>query len=790
MALEKWNKDLEKEIIEKEIESKIFDFKEKENLPVYSIDTPPPYINSPVHMGHAATYSIMDFISRYKRQKGFNVLFPYGLDRNGLPIEMAAEKKFKMSILNTPRDEYIGYCKKLLEETTNQTSKTFRELGISFNSYEENGKVGSLYKTDSDKYRALTQTTFIELYNKGLIYLDEKVTNYCPGCKTTLADSEIDYAVVDSKFYTILFTVKETGEKIPIATTRPELVCSLGMVIFNPEDERWKRLEGKTAISPLFNREVLIKAHPQAKVDKGTGLVMMCSAGDYSDIRFFMEQNIKPIMSIDISGKMNTNAGFLEGLKVKEARQKMVEELKANNLITEEKNIQHKVPICERSKDEIEFVSLKEYYLKQLDYIEEMKKIADKVNFTNPATKKILLDWLEVVSIDWPISRRRFYATEIPIWHCKNCGETILGVSGKYQKPWCEKAPVERCPECGSTELEGEQRVFDTWFDSSISPLFVLNYGTEFYKKNPVCTLRPQGKEIVRTWLYYTLLKCYLFTGNVVFDDIYIHQHILDEKGNKMAKSAGNVVDPQELIREYGAESLRLWVADEGNLNEKDLKCSKERIASEQKTINKLWNAAKFISQFKRNEEVKTKYTELDNLLRKEINELVDYCDKQYLAYDFHNPIVKLKYFLWTTFSSNYLELVKSRAYNQDESYSKEEQNGAIDTLNYCLEKLLVLLYPLIPFTTTIIYKELFCKDLNLEKFPALENHESSLTIEDIENLNNSIWKHKKENNLSLKDNLEKISINNKFKEIEKDIKKTHSIYSIEYTENDEIKCH
>lgn len=790
MALEKWNKELEKEIIQKEIESKIFEFKEKDNSPVYSIDTPPPYINSPVHMGHASTYAIMDFISRYKRQKGFNVLFPYGLDRNGLPIEMAAEKKFKMSILNTPRVEYVEYCKKLLEETSNQTSKTFKELGISFNTYDENGKIGSLYKTDSDKYRALTQTTFIELYNKGLIYLDEKVTNYCPGCKTTLADSEIDYAIVDSKFYTILFSIKETGEKIPIATTRPELVCSLGMVIFNPEDERWIHLEGKTAVSPLFNREVPIKAHPQAKVDKGTGLVMMCSAGDYSDIRFFMEQGIKPIMSIDISGCMNENAGFLKGLRVKEARQKMVEELKANNLVTEEKTIQHKVPICERSKDEIEFISLKEYYLKQLDYIEEMKKIAEIVNFTNPATKKILLDWLEVVSIDWPISRRRYYATEIPIWYCKDCGEAILGISGKYQKPWCEKAPVDNCPKCGSLEIEGEVRVFDTWFDSSISPLFVLNYGTEFYTKHPICTLRPQGKEIVRTWLYYTLLKCYLFTGNVIFDDVYIHQHILDDKGNKMAKSLGNVVDPQEILRDYGAESLRLWVADEGNLNEKDLKCSKDRISSEQKTINKLWNASKFISQFKRNEGAQSEFSELDKLLRKEINEIIDCCDEQYKAYDFHNPIVKLKYFLWTTFSSNYLELVKSRAYNQEGEFTKEEQNGAIDTLNYCLEKLLVLLYPITPFTTSIIFKELYNKEINLEKYPTTEKYDSTLCLEDIENLNNTIWKHKKENNLSLKDKIEKIQIHQKFNKIEKDIKKTHNIYNIEYTNTSEIICH
>jgi valyl-tRNA synthetase len=787
MALDKWNKELEKEIIKKEMDNRVFEFRDNDK-PVYSIDTPPPYINSPVHIGHASTYSIMDFISRYKRLKGFNVLFPLGLDRNGLPIEMAAEKKFKISILTTEREAYIEYCKKILEETTTETSKSFSMLGISFNTYEETGKIGSVYKTDSEKYRTLTQETFIELYKKGLIYLDEKVTNYCPGCKTTLADSEIDYKVVDSKFYTILFTVKETGEKIPIATTRPELVCSLGMVIFNPEDERWLKLNGKTAISPLFNREVPIKAHPMAKTDKGTGLVMMCSAGDYSDIRFFMEQGIKPIISIDISGKMNKNAEFLEGLSVKEARLKMVELLKEKELVIEEKIIQHKVPICERSKHEIEFISLKEYYLKQMDYIEKMKEIAEKVNFTNPATKKILLDWLEVVSIDWPISRRRYYATEIPIWYCKKCGEAILGEKGKYHEPWKEKAPVESCPKCGSFEIEGETRVFDTWFDSSISPLFVLDYGSEFYKKHPVCTLRPQGKEIVRTWLYYTLLKCYLFTDKIIFDDVYIHQHILDDKGNKMAKSLGNAIDPQEILRDYGAEAFRLWVADEGNLNEKDLKCSKDRISTEQKTINKLWNASKFISQFKRIDGINSEFSELDKTMLKEINNLIELCDNKYAGYDFHEPIVKLKYFLWTTLSSHYLELIKSRAYNQDGKFSKAEQNAAIDTLNYCLERLLVLLYPVIPFTTHKILIEMFENDPNKESYPEIEKFESTLNLEDIENLNNTIWKFKKDNNLSLKDELKYLKINNKYKCMEKDIQKTHNVLNIQYLNNDSIE--
>jgi valyl-tRNA synthetase len=361
MIDKKWNKQIEDEIINDYISKNIYEFKQIEEKPLYSIDTPPPYINTPIHMGHAATFSIMDIIARYKRMSGFNVLFPLGLDRNGLPIEMEAEKIYGVSITTTPREQYLEACKKILDKSAGETQKTCKKLGISFNSWEPSEKIGALYQTDSPEYRAFTQTTFLKLYKKKLIYEDEKIANYCPGCKTTIADSEVEYKTIKSNFYTILFKTKETNEQIPIATTRPELIPSIGMIIYNPEDERWKHLENKTAISPIFNKEIKIKAHPMAKKEKGTGLVMMCSAGDYSDIRFFRENGLTPIISIDINGKMNKNAGILEGLTVKEARKKIIEILNEQKLVIDQKTIDHDVPICERSKHEIEFISQKEF---------------------------------------------------------------------------------------------------------------------------------------------------------------------------------------------------------------------------------------------------------------------------------------------------------------------------------------------------------------------------------------------------------------------------------------------
>jgi len=786
MIQDKWTKDLEKEVIDDFITKKIFDFSIEDPKPVYSIDTPPPYLNRPVHIGQATTYAIMDMIARYKRMNGFKVIFPLGLDRNGLPIEMEAEKRYKVSVLTTPREEYLNKCRELLVEYSGETQKSFRQIGISFSSWDNYEMIGGMYETDSPKYRQLTQKTFIDLYKRKLIYEDEKIANYCPGCQTTIADSEIDYKDVDSIFNTVLFTVKETGEQIPIATTRPELICSIGMVIFNPEDERWKKLEGKTAVTPLFDIDVPIKSHPQAKMDKGSGLVMMCSAGDYSDIRFFREQGIKPIISIDISGKMNSNAKQFEGLYVKKAREAIIEELKSKNLITEQRNISHQVPICERSKHEVEFIAQREFYLKQLDYIPELRKIANQIKFTNPLSRKILEDWFDTVSTDWPISRRRFYATEVPLWYCKNCNEIILGDDTIYQRPWCEQPTTKACPKCGGTEFIGETRVLDTWFDSSNTALYIHHYGSDFFKKNPICSLRPQGKEIVRTWLYYTLLKGYLINQKPMFETVYVHQHILDGNGYKMSKSAGNIINPQDATTNFGAEAFRLWSVSEGNLDQKDFKCSMDKISSEQKTLNKLWNVAKFISQFKKVENKNTKFTETDNWILNEINELIKETKEGYEAYDFHNPIIKIKHFIWDTFSSHYLELVKNRCYNPDGIYTPEEQNGAIDTLNYSLTRLLYLLYPISPFITKRILEENYNIDIYNESFPKIEQFVSKIKTEDIEKINNAIWKAKKDASLSLKEKVNKVILSNIYKSIESDLIKTHNITNIQYADINE----
>ncbi len=785
LIAKRWEKGFEKEIYEVWKKDGVYRFDPDSPKPVYSIDTPPPYVNTPVHVGQATTYVMMDMFARYRRMTGHNVLFPLGLDRNGLPIEMAVEKKYNVRLCDTPREEFIGLCHKVLEESSAETEDSFLRLGIGFNSWEFGDKLGDIYLTDSPEYRSLTQDTFIDLWNKGLIYEAERINNFCPGCQTTIADSEIDYKEISTYFNDITFKVKETGEDIIIGTTRPELVCTCGMVIFNPEDERYSHLEGKTAVTPVFEKEVPIQAHPMAEIDKGTGLVMMCSAGDTSDIRFFMEMGLEPVIAINADGTMNEHAGFLSGLPVKDARKRMVEELRESGLFVGQRQVMHRTPICERSKDEVEFIEMPEFYLKQLDYKDKMREIAHEMNIYAPESRQILLSWIDSVSIDWPISRRRYYATEIPLWYCEGCGGPILPPKGRYYQPWREAPPVEACPKCGGKGFRGEERVFDTWFDSSITPLYILKYSRnkEFFEKNSPCSLRPQGKEIIRTWLYYTVLKDYLLTGKTIFRDVWINYHIVDEKGHKMSKSLGNVIDPKDILDRFGAEPFRLWAAVEGNLTKTDFRCSFERIEGTKKTITKLWNVARFISMFPQAEfDDPRGLPDADKWIIEEVNRLVEYTRASYESYDFHGPATRIKHFIWETFASHYIELVKNRAYNKDRMFSNEEQEAARFTLHFVLETLLKLLSPIIPFFTYRVYMELMGEDIHFTDFPEpIVRFKPVFTADELEGLNSMVWKTKKEAGLSLREEVKELVIPEKFRGIEKDLRQMHNVIKLSY---------
>ncbi len=717
---------------------------------IFSIDTPPPYPSGKWGVAQAAHYAQIDMVARYFRMRGYETLFSFGVDRNGLPVEVQVEKEHGISIKETPRETFLALCKAFVDRAEGDLLKIARGLGMScdFKSY---------YQTDSPEYRCVTQASFIELWKRGLVYEDERPTNWCPVCGTAIADAEIEYRQLETDFVYMKFGVKETGKEIVIATTRPELLCACAVVVFNPQDERYRGLEGLTAIVPLYAKEVPIKAHPYAKPEFGTGLAMMCSYGDYSDVRLFRELDLPPVAAIGMDGRMLQPAGPYAALTVEEARERVVEDLRRQGLVVKKERIIHPTPVCWRSSNPIEFIAVREYYLKQLEFLPELRRLVDTIAFHPPEHKQILLNWMSSVSTDWPITRRRFYGTEVPLWYCKKCGAPLLPPEGRYYQPWREPPPDGACG-CGSTEFVGEERTFDTWMDSSVSQLFILGYrhDPELFEKAFPCNVRAQGYDIVRTWLYYSLLRTHQLLGKAAFRSVRLSGMGLDEKGEAMHKSRGNVVEPEPVLDKYGADAFRFWAASEARLGS-DYRFSEKHVETSALFITKLWNISRFISAFPR---VAGEYelAPLDRLILGELNALIRQCTEQYDTLDPYVPSNGVRAFAWNLFADHYVEAVKPRAYNKDGRFPESPQRGAWYALHACLENVLKLLAPICPFVTDAVWLQLYGKrSIHLEAFPkprAEWESELAKMKDDFSAFNAAIWKLKKEKGVALNQGL------------------------------------
>jgi valyl-tRNA synthetase len=761
-----WNPELESQILKQWQDTRLYDFTpESEN---FVIDTPPPYPSGrPWHIGAAAHYSQIDMIARTARMAGKNVYFPIGIDRNGLPVELYTEKIHNIRMRETERAKFLDLCKGSLDDLEAEMLQIMKSLGLSAN-------FANYYRTDSEEYRILTQSTFIELWKRGTVYKANRPNNYDWVSGTTIADAEITYQDIQTKLVYMKFKMKDSDRTVIIASTRPELLCACQTVIVNPEDSRYKELVGKKIVIPVINREVTIREHHSAQMEFGSGAVMVCSYGDQNDVALFRELKLEEIVAIGMNGLMTEAAGKYAGLKVKQARTQIIEDLQNAGLVEKIEEITHRTPVSERSKIPIEIIPMEEYYVRQVDSVEKIREIGKKITFYPEMHKQILMNWLDSISIDWPISRRRFYGTEIPIWYCKNCSEPHVPEPGKYYKPWNDPAPFDKCAKCGSREFVGEERTFDTWMDSSVSPLFVSKYkkDDEFFKKTYPATLRPQAKDIVRTWLYYTILRCEQLTGESPWSEAWIMGYGLDEKGMKMSKSKGNVVDPLPVIQQFGADTFRFWSASEIN-HGYDFRCSEQKIEATKKFLSKLWNVSRFISSYPAIE--KANPTATDKWILSELDSLIKECNKGYSEYNFFVPAVAVREFTWNVFAAHYIEMVKARAYG--DGFTDEEKNAAIYTLHKVLSTILLLLAPITPFITDFMWQTLYSKEtIHKQLHPEPENlgDMSGVTKELVE-FNSKVWNEKKSKGLSLKDSIP-IEIPGSLKQFEKDLIQMHKL--------------
>jgi len=763
----RWNHQFEHDIFESWQKERLYRLKLSKGKRPFVIDTPPPYPSGTWHIGAVAQYSQIDMIARTSRMQGAQVLFPIGIDRNGLPVEIYTESLYKVKMRETPREEFIELCKKALDELESKMLDTMKRIGLS-------GDYEAKYRTDDPSYRKFTQSSFIELWKRGLIYEASRPNNFCHDCGTTIADAEVEYKELPTRLTHVNFKVKETGENLVIATTRPELICSCQLVIVNPTDSRYTEVQGKHAVLPIYGREVEIRPHPSAQQDFGSGVVMICSYGDYADVLLFRELGLSEIIATGQDGRLTKEAGPYQGLTFADARDKIIEDLKAQSLLVKIERIKHRTPVCSRSGTPIEIIPMKEYYLKQLDFLPKLKELANKITFYPNVNRQILLDWLNSIMIDWPISRRRVYATEIPVWYCMMCGQSVIPRGGEYYRPWKDPAPVAQCSNCGSTEFEGDPRTFDTWMDSSISTLFISKYKRDkrFFKHAYPATIRPQGKDIVRTWLHYSILRCYQLTGRAPFTHAWIAGLGMDEQGQAMHKSKGNVVDPLPILEKFGADSFRFWSASEAT-HGSDFRCSELRIAGAHKFLTKLWNLSRFISFFPYARS--TSLMASDRWILSELAKLIERSMVGYHEFDFFIPANEIRDFVWETFASHYLEMVKPRAYGQ--GFTKSQQRAAWYTLHTVLKTILVLLAPLIPYMTDYVWRQLYSNHtVHIESFPkpAWPRTYSKYT-EQMLTFNKEVWKIKEDRNLALRDSLE-MDVPKSLSPFKADLVKMHSL--------------
>ncbi len=788
----RWDISKEVELIEIWKREQLYKTRIEKGKPILVIDTPPPYMSGRMHIGGVAHYAQIDMIVRFFRMRNYVVIFPFYADRNGLPVEVQVEKMYNVNMHEISREKFLQLCRELLDKYEEENVKILERWGLSFE-YWRNG-------TDSEEYRKMTQATFIELWRRGLIYEASRPTLWCPRCRTALAEAEIEYVEKETYLNYIKFKVKETGEYMVIATTRPELLAACVAVIYNPNDERYRHLKGKHAVVPIFNHTVPILEHPAAKPEFGTGIVMICTFGDTRDLMIVNELKLPIRIIINIDGTLNENAGKYRGMYIEDAKKRIIEDLRSEGLLVKQEKLKHTVPVCWRCKTPVEIIITEELFLKQLEFKEQLiRLIEDEMEFYPPEFKNVLIEWVKSLEFDWPISRRRYYATEIPIWYCidkTGKKKAILPNPGRYYRPWKDNPPPEVRERCQDGYLIGEDRVLDTWFDSSISWMYASGYTKEdvnvFDKVYPHSIIRPQGYDIIRTWLYYSVLRAYLLYGKPPFRYVRISGMGLDEKGEAMHKSKGNIIDPIPPVEKYGADAVRFWAAAASKLGS-DYRYMPQLIETGHSFVIKLWNIARFVSQFPY---VRDRYrlTPLDMMILSKLEEILKKCIEAYLRFDVYEPAHTLFEFTWHIFADHYIEAVKARTYNREGIFSQEEQRGAWFTLHTVLRTITKLLAPIMPFVTDYIWRNIYGESVHRQtiedKLDIEFDRKYMAMLELFMKTNRAIWTYKNKKGMSLAQSLDaKVYVREELTPILNELKIMHKVREISVGKPDIQNC-
>ena len=681
---------------------KIYSFVPDSKKKIYSVDTPPPTVSGKMHLGHAFSYSQQDFIVRFKRMqlagKG-QVFYPFGTDDNGLPTERLIEKLKGVKSKEMSRGDFIKLCLKTLKEITPDFIEDWKRIGSSCD-------FDLSYSTIDENSRRISQSSFIELFKKKQIYFADFPTIWCPECQTAIAQAELEDKELPGLFSTLKFSCDE--KELLIATTRPELLGACVAVFVHPEDKRYKSLVGKKAKVPLFDFEVPIIVDKSADPEKGTGVLMVCSYGDKFDADAIARHKLNPKVILDKNGRIID--GEFGGMGVKEARKKTLEMLKEKNLVAEQKQITHIVNVHDKCGTGIEFIPTEQWFIKILDKKKELLAQGKKVKWFPGHMRKRYDNWVNGLEWDWNISRNRHFGIPIPVWYCKDCDEIIL--PEEKELPIDPLETKKKCPKCKKDALP-EEKVLDTWATSSLTPQIASNLVKD--KIKIPFSLRPQAHDIIRTWAFYTIVKSYLHENKLPWEEIAISGNV-SLKGEKMSKSKGNVIEPQKIIDEFGADALRFWAA--GSKLGEDLDYQEKDLVTGKKLVNKLINSSRFVFMNLDGKPKKpNKLKKIDELFLNRMKMVVNSSTAYFEKYEYSRAKIEIENFFWEVFCNDYLEIVKKRVYQGE----GDEKLSAQYTLYHSLLTVLKMFAPIVPFVTEHLYQEHFRKNENVKSIHQME---------------------------------------------------------------------
>ncbi|MFW6283335.1 MAG: valine--tRNA ligase, partial [Minisyncoccales bacterium] len=724
---------------------------------IYAIDTPPPTISGKMHIGHAFSYTQMDIIARYHRMKGENVFYPFGTDDNGLPTEKLVEKENNVNIFDMDRNDFVDLCQETIKEIRPKFIEGWKKIGMSCDFNLD-------YSTISKDVRKISQKYFIDLFNKERIYRKESPALWCPNCQTAIAQAEMEDKEIKSTFNDIKFSLKNGGEII-IATTRPELLPSCVAIFVHPKDERYKNLIGEKVIVLLFEQEVEIIADENVDTEKGTGIVMCCTFGDTTDIEWYKTHNLPLKISINKKGEMTKKAGKYEGCSIKEARKEIIKDLDKAGMLLGQQEIIHTVNVHERCDSEIEILPTTQWFIKYLDLKKQFLEDGEKMNWNPKFMRTRYENWVKGLKWDWCISRQRYFGIPLPLWYCKECGEIKL--------PQIENLPVDPITDkpdspcsCGSDKFIPEKDVLDTWATSSLTPQIAANLVEDSKTKERLfpMSLRPQAHDIINFWLFYTEVRSRIHFDKIPWKDIVISGFVLDKNGEKMSKSKGNVIAPQDIIDKYGVDALRYWTASVSA--GEDIRCSEKEIEKGKKTVIKLLNASKFsfihLDDFTPEGLNKKELEEEDKWILSCLQTTINKYRKNLDQYNYSKARKIVDNFFWNKFTDNYIEMIKERLYNDQNSKPAQE------TLYHTLFAIIQMYAPYIPFITEEIYQKYFKKNLKKKSIHLTLLPEKDKTYIDrklekdfdlVINIISAVRKYKSKNKYPMNKEIEKLII-------------------------------